>query len=165
MDNLTNLKFWCYKVLPLVYDNSLSYYEVLCKVVTKVNEVITNMNNIPDEIAKSYKDTSAINSVLQKIFIDLKNSITEHNEGESITATNNYNAGDIIWQNDTLYRVLKNITTGDKWVLNANYAKVTIDEMIKTVYKPDEKTLYIRGIVNGTVQQPIAAKTIGGEEK
>ena len=34
------LKFWCYKVLPLVYDDSLSYYEVLCKVVQKLNEVI-----------------------------------------------------------------------------------------------------------------------------
>ena len=37
---INNLKFWCYKVLPLVYDDSLSYYEVLCKVVEKLNEVI-----------------------------------------------------------------------------------------------------------------------------
>ena len=26
-------RFWCQKVLPLVYDDSLSYYEILCKVV------------------------------------------------------------------------------------------------------------------------------------
>ena len=30
---IEKLKFWCQSVLPLVYDNSLSYYEVLCKVV------------------------------------------------------------------------------------------------------------------------------------
>lgn len=28
---LCNFRFWCQKVLPLVYDDSLSYYEVLCK--------------------------------------------------------------------------------------------------------------------------------------
>ena len=30
--------FWCQKVLPLVYDESLSYYELLCKVVDYLNE-------------------------------------------------------------------------------------------------------------------------------
>lgn len=38
---LRHFKFWCYKVLPLVYDNSLSYYEVLCKVVDYINDLIT----------------------------------------------------------------------------------------------------------------------------
>ena len=33
MNNLSNFRFWCQKVLPLVYDDSLSYYEVLCKIV------------------------------------------------------------------------------------------------------------------------------------
>lgn len=37
---VNKLKFWCFKVLPLVYDDSLSYYETLCKVVEKLNEVI-----------------------------------------------------------------------------------------------------------------------------
>lgn len=50
MDNTINLvdripelktfRFWCQKVLPLVYDDSLSYYEVLCKVVDYINQLI-----------------------------------------------------------------------------------------------------------------------------
>ena len=32
--NTQPFKFWCQKALPLVYDDSLSYYEVLCKVVS-----------------------------------------------------------------------------------------------------------------------------------
>lgn len=44
LNNVERFKFWCQKVLPLVYDDSLSYYEVLCKVVSKVNEVIDNEN-------------------------------------------------------------------------------------------------------------------------
>lgn len=37
--------FWCQKVLPLVYDESLSYYEVLCKMRDKLNEVIELSNS------------------------------------------------------------------------------------------------------------------------
>ena len=35
-------RFWCQKVLPLVYDDSLSYYELLNKVVKYLNDVIAN---------------------------------------------------------------------------------------------------------------------------
>ena len=38
------LRYWCTKVIPLVYDDSLSYYEVLCKVTEKLNEVIEVAN-------------------------------------------------------------------------------------------------------------------------
>ena len=36
--------FWCQKVLPLVYDDSLSYYETLCKLTAKINELIDFIN-------------------------------------------------------------------------------------------------------------------------
>lgn len=45
------VKFWCFKVLPLVYDDSLSYYEVLCKVVDKLNEMIDDLAGMNDELA------------------------------------------------------------------------------------------------------------------
>ena len=41
---IVNFRFWAHKVLPLVYDDSLSYYEFLCKVVQKLNEVIDSTN-------------------------------------------------------------------------------------------------------------------------
>ena len=37
---LTPFKFWCQKVLPTVYDDSLSYYEYLGKLNEYLNEVI-----------------------------------------------------------------------------------------------------------------------------
>lgn len=40
LKSLSAFKFWCYKILPLVYDDSLSYYEVLCKVVDYINNLI-----------------------------------------------------------------------------------------------------------------------------
>lgn len=41
-----SFRFWCQKVLPLVYDDSLSYYELLCKVVNYLNSVIQNVDNL-----------------------------------------------------------------------------------------------------------------------
>ena len=38
------LRYWVQKVLPLVYDDSLSYCEVLEKVKYKLNEVIDSQN-------------------------------------------------------------------------------------------------------------------------
>lgn len=39
------LKYHVQAVLPTVYDDSLSYYELLNKVVQKLNEVIDQMND------------------------------------------------------------------------------------------------------------------------
>lgn len=53
MNNWENIKitpfnFYCQHVLPLVYDESLSYYEVLCKIQSKLNEVIKSQNDLQD---------------------------------------------------------------------------------------------------------------------
>lgn len=34
--------YYCQKILPVIYDDSLSYYEFLCKIAEKLNEVIDN---------------------------------------------------------------------------------------------------------------------------
>ena len=49
------IKFWCQKILPLVYDDSLSYYELLCKVTAKLNELI-EYSTIYPEYVKEYVD-------------------------------------------------------------------------------------------------------------
>lgn len=43
-------QFYCQKVLPLVYDESLSYYEVLNKLTFKVNEVVEQLNIVEDNV-------------------------------------------------------------------------------------------------------------------
>lgn len=46
MNRLHHFRIWCQKILPLVYDESLSYYEVLCKVVDYLNRVIEAENDV-----------------------------------------------------------------------------------------------------------------------
>ena len=45
---ITPFGFYCQHVLPLVYDESLSYYETLCKIQAKLNEVIKTQNDLQD---------------------------------------------------------------------------------------------------------------------
>lgn len=45
---ITPFGFYCQHVLPLVYDESLSYYETLCKLQAKLNEVIKTQNDLQD---------------------------------------------------------------------------------------------------------------------
>ena len=50
MITIERLRFWCFKVLPLVYDDSLSYYEVLCKIKEKLNEMIDSLAELPETL-------------------------------------------------------------------------------------------------------------------
>ena len=53
------------KVLPLVYDDSISYYEEVCRLVKKINELVDALNNISIDIlqeANSYTDTQIANA-------------------------------------------------------------------------------------------------------
>lgn len=68
--NVELLRGYCFKVLPLVYDDSLSYYEVLCKVRESLNEVIKNTNQLPnyiEDLIKEYVTSEAIDDVLKDI--------------------------------------------------------------------------------------------------
>lgn len=47
---INKLRFWCHKVIPLVYDEALSYYEAVCKVAKKINEVITDVNSLHETV-------------------------------------------------------------------------------------------------------------------
>ena len=46
LNNIDKFRFYCQKILPLVYDDSLSYVEVLYKMAAKLNEVITDYNEL-----------------------------------------------------------------------------------------------------------------------
>lgn len=71
---LKSFKFWCQKVLPLVYDESLSYYEVLCKLVEYINTIIQNQDYFNEQL-KEYglsieqlkADVNLIKEELEKV--------------------------------------------------------------------------------------------------
>lgn len=63
-NELKTFRFWCQKVLPLVYDDSLSYYEILCKIVDYINKLIEQDKIFADEISKLQEDLKEIQNYI-----------------------------------------------------------------------------------------------------
>lgn len=60
MERMKYFRFWCQKVLPLVYDDSLSYYEILCKVVKYINDLIKSDAEIIENVNQLRADLDVV---------------------------------------------------------------------------------------------------------
>ena len=60
----------CYttKVIPLAFDESMSYYEQICKLTTKMNELIAFANNELTETLKEYIEKEFNNIMLDTMY-------------------------------------------------------------------------------------------------
>ena len=90
-------RYWCQKVLPLVYDDSLSYYELLCKVVHYLNNVIQAVN----------EDTAEIDN-LKTLFAELKEYVDNY--------FNNLDVDETI--NNKLDKMVEDGTFPASWFVN-----------------------------------------------
>lgn len=66
-----SFRFWCQKVLPLVYDDSLSYYELLCKVVNYLNNTIADVNTLGTDVDNLNKAYNELQSYVNDYFSTL----------------------------------------------------------------------------------------------
>ena len=67
MKPIYNKGYCCYAgILPLVYDESLSYYEMLCKLTGKMNDVIEVINGSIPPVLEEY-----ISEKIQDIYADI----------------------------------------------------------------------------------------------
>lgn len=126
---LQPFRYWCQKVLPLVYDDSLSYYEFLCKMCDTLNKVISNQETMENQIIN-------INSNLEKIVNEILNE----------------------WFNDGKFAKILNETLSEFWVnpswFGAKFDGTTDDsKAIQTAFNlgntkfPKNKSTYIGSIV------------------
>ena len=157
MDNITKLRYWTFKILPLVYDESLSYYEVLCKVTAKINELVDSNNAMPqaitDEITKQLNDSYAINinnkinsavntatenannqidKLANEVYAKLITAIAT-DEGTNTFTKDAKNGGELIFLNGTLYKVTAVMPAGTNYIIGTNIIPVDISEELKTI--------------------------------
>ena len=157
-NSVSALRYWCYKILPLVYDDSLSYYEILCKVTEKLNEVISNTNNIPTIIAEAVANGGFLDN--------LQEQIAELNDKDSKTATADRNTGELIWLHGDLFRITRPMLAGDQYIedgdgITGNIEKITFEEWsnrflnyVKTAITTNDQNYNIiadKAIKNGTL--------------
>ena len=65
------IKWGCRKtqsILPLVFDDSISYYEAVSRLIFTVNQLITLINGSIDEILKDYIDSRFDNLMINAIY-------------------------------------------------------------------------------------------------
>ena len=72
-------RFWCQKVLPLAYDDALSYYEVLCKLSEYLNEMLSNVERLKGDVDNLRKAFEALQEWVNNYFenLDIKGDIKE----------------------------------------------------------------------------------------
>lgn len=85
-------RFWCQKVLPMVYDDSLSYYEVLGKLVNYLNSVIENTNAMGKDVTSLYEAYELLQGYVNNYFNSLdvqdeiNNKLDQMAEDNSLSA-------------------------------------------------------------------------------
>ena len=75
--------FWLQKTQPLVYDDALSYYEVLCRISAMLNQLTKQVNDLTDAQKKFIEDaTKLLNQIITEwnsIVDRWNNIVTEWN--------------------------------------------------------------------------------------
>lgn len=61
---LNTMSFYCQPILPLVYDESMSYYETLCKVVRQLNSTGETVNKLNEGLTSEIADRKAGDAAL-----------------------------------------------------------------------------------------------------
>lgn len=64
-------KFWAQMNLPAVYDDSLSYYEQLCRIVNTINTIVANNDSVIENNANLLKAYNQLQSYVNDYFNDL----------------------------------------------------------------------------------------------
>ena len=68
---LRPFRVWCQKVLPLVYDDSLSYYELLCKVVDYLNKTMEEVNQLGVDVSNVFNAFQELQDYVNNYFSTL----------------------------------------------------------------------------------------------
>lgn len=63
---LNKMSFYCQPILPLVYDESMSYYETLCKVVGQLNTTGDTVNKLNEGLTGEIADRQAADMALDE---------------------------------------------------------------------------------------------------
>lgn len=74
---LQPFRYWCQKVLPLVYDDSLSYYELLCKVVDYLNKTMEDVDTLHGDVTNLHQAYVELQGYVNNYFnnLDVQNEI------------------------------------------------------------------------------------------
>lgn len=117
--------------IPEIYGETLSYYELLRKLIDKINELIDNYNTVPEQIADAVKNLDAaqlFSAVLDQLIDTIATDNTKSNYAVKV-----YKKHDLLYAtfNETvnLYESLIDFSTGTELIPDTNIREVNISEL------------------------------------
>ena len=158
------LEFWCQTVLPLTFDDSISYYEAICKLANYVNNIVDDLQTISDEIDQINVRIDGVIEYVNNYFenLDLTSTVTN-------VINNMYQEGDF---NEIIYQTIVNTSApifvedpDDMTDINRVYVLI----INKHIYQYDGNEFTDTGAVygcscsGGTFNQPYSAVSNGHE--
>lgn len=153
--------------IPEIYGETLSYYELLRKLVDKTNDLIENYNTVPDQIAEAVANLDA-SQLFSEVLNQLIHSIAEDNT-KSANAVKVYKKHDLLYAafNETvnLYESLIDFSTGTATELipGTNIREVNISELFIEIRKLIEDEAQSREQGDTSLQQNINAEASARE--
>ena len=112
---LQPFRYWCQKVLPLVYDDSLSYYELLCKVVDYLNKTMEDVETLHGDVTNLHTAYEELQSYVNNYFSTLDVQEEINNKLDQMANDGTLN---ILLQMHARMVLPSNDTTGETDTLN-----------------------------------------------
>lgn len=158
-------RFWCQTVLPLTFDDSISYYEAICKLASYVNDIVDDLQTISNEIDQINIRIDGLVEYVKNYFenLDLTSTVTK-------VINKMYEEGDF---NEIIYQTIVNASTpifvedpSDMKDINRLYVLISNQH----IYQYDGNEFTDTGAVygcrcgsGGTFNQPYSAVSNGHE--
>lgn len=141
--------FWCQKVLPLVYDDSLSYYEVLCKVRDYLNNIIDDLKAVSDITDENQKQIAVINQEIEEINKEIDELVASGfmpSFGGTWDNTKSYLKYTIVYysENGNSYMAKQDVPVGiaitneDYWQIISNYSS-QLNDILEQIAQIEEE--------------------------
>lgn len=126
------IRAYCQKVLPAVYDDSLSYYELVCKIQAKLNEVIEKLNLIDLSIFATKDELEQGLAELDEALREL----LEVSQAEQTVMLKAHTLAKISQLKAELEEEIKNAVVGKVQIFDPTYGISTrdVDTVVRRVY-------------------------------
>lgn len=149
--NLKPFRTWCCAILPTVFDESMSYYELLCKVVELLNSTMSNVDLLGEEY-ETFK-TNIENKVSE-----LENYIDNYFNNLDVQEEIN-NKLDSLVSDGTLSTLLSTIIGNEAYPIFVNSTSAMIDQTKIYILSTNAHIYYYN---NGWIDSGIIYGGLGG---
>lgn len=137
---------------PIQWDITTQYEKNTIVIDPSTGNAYLSTQAVPTGTALSNTDYWTVIFNYAAEIDSLREQIAAANEETSTTATGPRAVGDLVWLNGNLAVITAVMIAGDSYVENSNFEYITIEDLIKNIYYPNQELLKINAIIDGEAE-------------